>query len=176
MRYSNTIRRGAISAFILFHVVAIVCWSVPLNTLLFTAVDKRVATYMNWSGLYQSWGLFAPNPTNFNCRLDAETTYRDGRASTWRFPAPQDFGYVRRYFKERIRKWANDSLRMDANAALWPDAALYIARANNDGANPPVTVKLIRKCAAIAPPESSQAEPWQQDVFFVYSVKPGDLQ
>lgn len=175
MRYSNTIRRSAISAFILFHIVAIVSWSVPMNSLLFTSVKNKVAPYMLWSGLFQSWSFYSPDPWNLNRRLAAEITYRDGRMGVWQFPVPQDFGYVRRYFKGR---WLslNEMVPRDELAVLWTDAARYVARLHNDTNNPPVTVKLVRKWSEIAPPESGRAEPWQQNVFFVYSVKPGDLQ
>lgn len=131
---------------------------------------------MFWSGLYQNWALFAPNPLSVNSRLEAEVIYRDGRTSVWKFPLPQDFGYFQRYFKERYEKWGNQAVRLDQNAVLWPDAARYIARLNNDGKNPPVTVKLVRYWSQIAAPRSGEPEPWNQYVFFTYSVKPEDLQ
>ncbi len=138
-------------------------------------MNGRLAPYMYWSGLSQGWGMFAPEPLSVNSHLEAEITYRDGRASVWKFPMPQHFGYVQRYFKERDRKWATDYVRQDANAVLWPDAARYIARRNNDPKNPAVTVKLVRYWSQIAPPKSGQPEPWNRYVFFTYTVMPGDL-
>ncbi len=171
----GTTKHLLISAFIVFHLISIICWAVPLNTVLFTAVRNKVAPYMFWSGLYQSWGLFAPNPTSDNSRLEAEITFTNGQKQLFKFPLPQNFGYMQRYAKERHRKWANDALRMDSYAALWPDAARYIARLNKDLGNPPVTVKLIRNWSDIPAPGSGQAETWHHFMFFNYSVTANDL-
>ena len=169
-------KRTVISAFLLFYIVAVVSWSMPPSTLLFIDISKKLNTYMRWAGVAQFWAMFAPQPLNLNIRMEAEVTYRDGHKNIWRFPDPPSFGYFRRYFEERYRKYSADNLREDKNAAIWPDAARYIARLNNDPGNPPVTVKLVRNWSEIAPPGSYKAEPWHQFVFFTYPVKPGDLQ
>jgi hypothetical protein len=130
---------------------------------------------MLWSGLSQGWALFAPDPESVNAYLVARITYRDGQKKFWKFPMPQDYGYYRRYFMERQRKWSSDNLRMDYNSALWPDAARYVARLNNDPNNPPVTVALVRHWSDIAPPASGQPETWSEYTFFTYSLLPGDL-
>jgi hypothetical protein len=134
-----------------------------------------IAPYMVWSGLTQGWALFAPDPQYINVYLEAQITYRDGQKKIWKFPMPQDYGYYRRYFMERERKWSSDNLRLDSNAFLWPDAARYVARVNRDPNNPPVSVALIRHWSFIAPPRSGKSEPWNQYTFFTYSVLPGDL-
>ncbi|MGH9703525.1 MAG: hypothetical protein ACRD4K_09130, partial [Candidatus Acidiferrales bacterium] len=129
------------------------------------------------AGLTQGWSLFAPNPTNSNCRLSAEIQHEGGSTNTWNFPLPQDFGYS--YFLERDRKWANDNLRMDRNSALWPDAARYVARINDDSSHRPVAVKFFRICIDIQPPGvKTAANPpaGKPENFFTYQVKPGDLQ
>jgi hypothetical protein len=65
---------------------------------------------------------------------------------------------------------------LDRNSFLWPDAARHIAWLNNDSANPPVRVALIRHWSFIAPPKSNQPETWNQYTFFTYTVTPKDLQ
>ena len=172
----RTSARLAISAFVLFHIAALLAWTLPSNSLLIGAFDHAIAPYMYLSGLDQSWSLFAPNPMSLNTRLEAEITYADGRMSIWKFSYPQDYGYFRRYYMERYRKWASNGVRLDQNSALWPDTARFVARLNNDGRNPPVNVKLIRYWSFIAPPQSGKPEPWQRFVFFTYSVQPRDLQ
>lgn len=130
---------------------------------------------MAWSGLTQDWNLFAPEPSSINAYLVAQITYRDGQKKAWNFPMPQDYGYYRRYFMSRRLRWSSDNLRMDKNAVLWPDAARYVARVNNDPKNPPVTVELVRHWSLIAPPMSGQRETWSESTFFTYTVLPGDL-
>jgi len=129
---------------------------------------------MEWSGLTQGWALFAPEPAAMNAYIVAQITYRDGQKKFWKFPMPQDYGYYRRYFMARRLRWSMDNLQQE-NAALWPDAARYVARVNNDPNNPPVSVALIRHWSFIPPPMSGQPETWSQSVFFTYTVSPLDL-
>lgn len=173
-------RRILISAFLLFHIVAILSWSLPLNSLLVAEIKQKVTPYMLWSGLFQVWDMFAPEPPMLNAYLEAEVTFRDGRTAIWKFPRMQELGYVERYFKERYRKWANERVRADANAALWPDAARYVARQYSTPGNPPVRVRLIRHWSDIAAPprpgETAVPAVWRRYVFYTHFVNPGDLQ
>jgi len=175
-----TRRHALISGFILFHCIAIACYAIPINSLLVTDISRLIGPYMVWTGLVQSWTLFAPEPFSINTRLEAEITYRGGATRIWQFPSPQDFSYAERYLKERQRKWAVDGIRLDMTAPVWPDAARYVARLNNiDPAEPPVTVRLVRYWSDIVLPEAGRArppEPMHRYVFFSYSVTPQDLQ
>jgi hypothetical protein len=170
------IQRVAISAFILFNLVAILCWALPVDTKLFPAVNRHTSIYMNMAGLTQGWSLFAPDPPDSNCRLGAEITHDDGSTNLWNFPVPQDYGHS--YFLERDRKWANDSLRLDRKSVLWPDAARYIARINDNPMHHSVSVKLLRNCEPIPVPGAkplAAPNPPKPVVFFTYAVEPGDL-
>lgn len=174
----DKLRRRLVSAFIAFNLFAITCWCVPLQSPLLSRIRSGMLPYMRWIGLFQSWDMFAPNPSNLNNYVGALVKFRDGSSRLWNFPRMENLGYVDRYFKERYRKYANDNLRLDADSALWPDAARYIARVNNQPSNPPVQVSLIRYWSVIPPPgpygEYTEG-PWQQFVFYRYSVVPGDL-
>lgn len=168
-------RRVFISLFLLFHLFVILVWAFPANPAPIRFARFLVGPYMNWSGLFQNWNLFAPDPQSVNAYLDAEITCRNGEKKIWKFPMPQDYGYYRRYFLSRQLKWSADNLRQDRLSPLWPDAARYIARRNNDPANPPVAVKLMRHWAQVPPPMSGEPETWNTYTFFRYSVAPGDL-
>jgi hypothetical protein len=169
-------KRWLISAFIAFHLLAVLCWAFPSNSLLVGGVKKLVTPYMLWAGLFQSWDMFAPNPRSLNIYVTAEITYANGQRRVWEFPRMEKLGLVDRYFKERYRKWANDNLRLDENARLWPDAARYIARLNAEPGNPPVEVRLKRSWQQIPGPTSNMAAPiWFHYAFFTYRVAPGDL-
>ncbi len=173
----SKVKRIALNIFIVFHLSLIVCWAVPVNTRLFLVARPVIAPYMQWSGLAQGWNLFAPNPLSLNSRAEAEITYRDGQTELWKFPRPQDFGYIKRYTMEREHKFSFDSLQNDRFVILRPDAARYIARLNNTKTdNPPVTVTLVGYRSQIAPPGSGLPEPWKRRVLFTYSVQAGDLQ
>ncbi len=169
-------KRIAISAFLLFHIVAITCWSIPLDSPLLVACRNLIRPYFLWSGLFQSWDTFAPAPKSLNSYVDAVVIYKDGRTRLWKFPRMEQLSLTRRYFEERYRKYV-ETLKEDANVALWPDAARHIARLNDNPSNPPQIVMLIRHWSDIVPRAdgSYTPEPWHVQIFYEYNVKPTDL-
>jgi hypothetical protein len=170
--------RYVIGAFLAFNLFAIVSWCVPIDSPLISACRNVVRPYLVWSGLFQKWDMFAPDPSKLNCYVGAQIVRRDGQSELWMFPRMENLGVVDKYFKERYRRFANDSIRRDLNAPAWPDTARYIARLNNSEANPPVAVNLVRYWSEVPPPTPTGAYapgPWQQYVFFRYQVAEGDL-
>src|SRR5579885_1922238 len=172
-RYLGSVKRIAISAFLLFHIVAIVCWCVPLDSPLIAAFRGAIRPYFQWAGLFQGWDMFAPTPKSANSYIDAAILYRDGHTKTWQFPRMEQRSLAERYRKERYRKFT-ENLQKDANAPLLPDTARHIARLNNDGANPPEFVILVRHWSDIVP-ASHGAELWRTQILYSYSVQPKDL-
>jgi hypothetical protein len=168
---SGRLARIVITAFLLFNLAAIASWAVPVNLLFVSRFKDSVRPYMLWSGLFQSWEMFAPDPRSTNVYVEAWLTYQDGKTSVWSFPRMEQLGYYDRYQKERYRKWANDSLRLDSNSALWPDAAAYIARLNNRPGDPPRSVRLVR-CWSDIPAPGQPRNFWRKYVFFTYNVPP----
>jgi hypothetical protein len=172
------VKHAAISAFLLFHIVAITCWCIPVNSALISNVRDFVRPYMLWSGLFQGWDMFAPTPPNVNAYIEAAVIYKDGRTQSWKFPRMEQLGLVERYYRERYRKFT-ENLRQDANAGLWPDVARHIARLNNhDTSNPPAIIILVRYWSEIAAPGANTPGRGrlQGHIFFEYNVKPEDLQ
>lgn len=175
---AGRIARILISGFLAFNLFAIVSWCVPLDSPLLSVCRNAVRPYLLWTGLFQKWDMFAPEPSRLNCYVGAQVVFRDGHSALWTFPRMENLGIVDKYFKERYRRYANDSIRRDDNAADWPDAARYIARLNSSPSNPPVAVNLIRYWSVVPPPTadgSYQPAPWEQYIFFRYTVAPGDL-
>ena len=127
--------RGAISAFILFHLIAITCWAAPTNFWLVVRVKDLVRPYMLWSGLFQSWDTFAPNPPNVNSYVKAVVVTQDLHIHVWAFPRMEELSYSERYRKERYRKFAEVMLQAN-NAAILPDVAKHIARSFKGHASP----------------------------------------
>ncbi|HZU25125.1 MAG TPA: hypothetical protein VFA04_06360 [Bryobacteraceae bacterium] len=171
-------RKIAVNLFILFHVVAISLWSLPLPNWVVGGFRDAIRPYMLWSGLFQSWNMFAPSPMALNGYVDAEVIFADGQTKSWAFPRMEQIGLFERTYRERYRKYVNEYLRFDKYSALWPDAARYIARANYRPSNPPIAVILYRYWSEIGPPRPDGAfapGPWNRYRFFLYAVKPGDL-
>lgn len=178
---SRTMRAGwmkriAINIFLVFHLTAIFCWCVPVNSPLLPVVNNLVRPYFIWSGLFQSWDTFSPAPKAVNSYVEAIVLYEDGTTRTWAFPRMEQLRLADRYFKERYRKFV-ENLKEDANAPLWPDAARYIARLNNNGPSAERMVLLVRYWSAIVPQNNNAdaAAQWSEHVFYGYNVQPEDL-
>jgi hypothetical protein len=169
--------RLASSIFLLFHIAAITVWCTPSDSALIVACSEFIRPYMVWSGLFQSWDTFAPNPKSANSYVVASVITKDGHVHPWNFPRMEQLSFTERYYKERYRKFA-ENLQADNNAAMWPDVARHLARLYASPANPPEIVLLIRYWSDIPPPGNglyhSQAP--RGNIFFEYRVKPEDLQ
>ena len=167
----------AINVFLIFHILAITCWCLPIgNNELISLCKEQVRSYFLWSGLFQAWDMFSPLPKSANTYVEANIIYKDGSRATWSFPRMEQLSLTNRYFKERYRKYA-ESLASEANDALLPDAARRIARLNSTPSHPTRTVILVQKWSRIVPRADGAyvPEPWDQHVLYGYGVKPEDL-
>lgn len=151
--------RYGISSFIVIYGIAILSWSVPRPSKLQEAVSDFFKPALLFSGLWQCWDMFAPEPLSVSSHLEAEVTLASGEVKTWVFPRVEDFQGFEKYTKERYRKWANDRIRLDEYSLAWPDTARFVARQFKDPANPPRKVRLIRYWTQIKLPENGVAGP-----------------
>ncbi len=170
------VRQIAISAFIMFHLLAIVCWCVPMNSPLLDVCRQLIRPYMLWSGLFQSWDTFAPQPKLENDYIQAAVITHDGHTNIWTFPQMEQLSFLQRYSKERYRKFS-EAARETKNAALWPDVARHLARLYRSPGNPPEIVILIRYWSGIPPPvgPSERGGPQRANILIEYSLTPEDL-
>lgn len=166
----------AINAFLIFHILAIACWCLPINSALILECREFLRPYFLWSGLFQSWDMFSPNPKSVNSYLEALVIYKDGSTENWTFPRVQLLDFTERYYRERYRKY-EENLVEPEHAAMWPDAARYIARLHRNAPAAPQTVMLIVRWSNIVQRDDGTLErtPWDAHVFYSYTVKPEDL-
>ena len=143
-----------LNIFIIFHLAAFAIWSCPLEFEIRTAFVHLITPYMLWSGLWQGWDMFSPDPLRVNSHLEALVTFRDGTQATWVFPRMDKLSYFDRYLKERYRKWSSSYVRLDAYSYLWADTARYVARNYYNPSNPPKEIKLKRFWMEIPPPSA----------------------
>ena len=108
--------------------------------------------------------------------MDAVVVFKDGSTKVWAFPRMEQLSLTDRYLKERYRKFV-EVLKEDAMAPLWPDAARFVARLNNDPRDPVKTVQLVRHWSENMPRIDGEyvAAPWRAYPFSLYTVKPEDL-
>jgi hypothetical protein len=172
----HRLKNLGISAFILFHIVAITFWCIPIDSPLIPLCRNLVRPYFLWAGLFQSWDMFAPIPQSANTYIDAVVVYRDGSKKAWTFPRMERLGWTDKLFKERYRKYADYLAREDTEALL-PDAARHIVLLTSAPQNQVTLVMLIQHWSFIVPqPDGSYVpEPWEQHVLLGYGVRPEDL-
>jgi hypothetical protein len=158
----DAVRRGVISAFILFHLVAIACVGIPLQSL--AGAKELFMPYMRWSGLFQSWDMFAPEPQRMNSYLKAVVITTNHHLKVWSFPRMEELSYWQRFRQERYRKFA-EVLPQPIFAPVWPDVARHVAGFFADPADPPDKVMLIQFQSEI-PPAGGQEQPARPNVFY----------
>lgn len=160
--------QGAISGFILFHLIAIACWALPLNFSPVKDVREFVRPYMLWTGLFQSWDTFAPDPKAINSYLEAVAITQNRKQKVWVFPRMEQLGYGARYREERYRKFA-EVLPQRSLSAMWPDVAQRVTRLFDDPSDPPAVILLIQFQAPIQPWMKQGVEPaLKPNIFYEY--------
>jgi hypothetical protein len=130
---------------------------------------------MLWSGLFQSWDTFAPNPPNANSYVKAAVVTQDHHIHVWAFPRMEELSYSQRYFKERYRKFSEVMLQ-PGSAAILPDIAKHIARSFNSPTDPPEKVLMVQYQTDITPGMDKTRAPTPKEfAFYDDYVQPEDL-
>jgi len=84
-----TVKRLAVSAFLIAHLAAVLLWNLPACPL-----KLRMATtcgaYLLPLGLWQHWGMFAPDPVKDTATLEALVVDARGLLHEYAYPAMQD--------------------------------------------------------------------------------------
>ncbi|HXP07179.1 MAG TPA: hypothetical protein VN828_01725 [Acidobacteriaceae bacterium] len=174
-RDANTVRRAAINIFILFHLVAITCVALPWNLPITSTVKDLVRPYMRWTGLYQTWDMFGPDPERVNSYVKSVLVTQDHHMRVWSFPRMEELSFGERYEKERYRKFL-EVLPQTQYALLWPDVARHLARSLNNQSDPLDKVMLIQFQSEIRPGVDDSHEPTPRpNVFYDDYLQPGDL-
>jgi hypothetical protein len=165
--------RVAINIFILFNLIVITCWALPLDISPLQEVKKIVRPYMLWTGLFQSWNFFAPNPKAVNSYIEAVAITQNHKQKVWVFPRMDLLSYSQRYREERYRKFA-EVLLDRKNANLWPDVARHLAPMFQSRTDPPVMILLIEFQAPIQPSAGNTSGPIPKpDIFYEYFLSEG---
>ena len=171
---TQTFRRGVISVFILFHLVAITCVALPWNLPITGSIKDLVRPYMRWTGLYQTWDMFGPDPEKVNSYVKSVIVTQDHHMRVWSFPRMEELSFGKRYEKERYRKFL-EVLPQTQFALLWPDVARHLARSLNGQADPSDKVMLIQFQSEIRPGvDDSHAPTPRPNVFYDDYLQPGD--
>ena len=85
MAWRWTARRSVISAFVIFHLSALMIWTVP-NCAIKSQFQSPYRYYMLPLGLWQWWAIFAPDPIRNTTNLNAEIMDAKGCGILTEFP------------------------------------------------------------------------------------------
>ena len=191
-----------VKLFVGFHVFMVVVWTLPSaapaiasgsvpatvgnvlshpgDFLLKANSDFRYGTplkhYLLYSGLWQYWDMFAPNPTNMDYWYDSVVTYRSGAKRVVPYPRMYSYPVQERYFKERYRKFI-ERINDDVND-VWkrPTFAQRMALIGfTDPNDPPVKVELRRHFRRLAGPEKPLPAGYQTYTFHAQIVDQAKL-
>jgi hypothetical protein len=155
-----------LSSGLLFTVAAIIVCNMP-NSALTDQLNRSVRPYVNFTGIYQDWSVFA-NPRTISAYVFARVDYSDGNSSV--YPMPAGWGLAA-YTDYRWIKF-EEHLRPDTGEWHWPAYARYVAEQTRDEGRDPVRVALIRRWAETLPPgPGPEHGPWHEFTMFVMPVK-----
>src|SRR5438874_2588471 len=85
-----TARRVAISAFVVVHMSATLVWVMP-GCPIRGRCFNLASYYILPLGLWQYWGMFAPDPMSHTFTLEAEVVDANGLRSRFVFPKLADY-------------------------------------------------------------------------------------
>lgn len=170
-----TAREALISVFILFNVLALAVVLFP-ECPVRTTVLPIFQPYLLGTGLFQSKGVFVPNPKRYNVTLHALIVYSNGTAVKWQSTDLRKFDPFTRFKKGRFRRW-DDIISNSPPSSRWlHDTAIFIARSvPYDEKNPPVEVELIRHRTEIPLPDAPPAAITSDDPLYRCRVRKEDL-
>ncbi|MCG9894045.1 MAG: hypothetical protein MH204_01040 [Fimbriimonadaceae bacterium] len=105
----------------------------PLDWLLAGAAGLRnsswspVRHYMSFTGLWQAWDMFAPNPASIETWFRAEVTTVGGKTYEADYPRMAEMNLIDRFMKERYRKYT-ERVRGEEHAGRHPSLARFLVR------------------------------------------------
>lgn len=131
------------------------------------AVAPRLRPAMVATGIFQPWGLFAPNPMTIEVRTYAVVTFEDGTSTTW-FPSDER-NNIDSNRNERWRKWEG-RIRENRNAELWDETARHVVhRFEVDGVSV-AEVDLVRRWSQIPSIDQQPTDRiYEQFIFYRWS-------
>jgi hypothetical protein len=104
MAWRWTARRWALSAFVLFHLSAIVMWTMPFCAFK-TQFQSPYRFYVLPLGMWQWWAIFAPDPIRHTIVLNAEVVDAHGMRHNFEFPRIAELPWWQKYGRYRNPKF-----------------------------------------------------------------------
>lgn len=127
---------------------------------------RPFTSYLRTVGLYQTWNLFAPNPTTTAVSVEAKGTFANGSSFHWAFPQRPSADLVSEILWERSRKF-QERIRQDKNRFMWDDFAFRLSGRIGSPDNPVQEVMLIRRWSDVQRPFGHDAPAPEKEFVFL---------
>lgn len=180
--FLHQIKKTIILTFFTLNVGIMVVDGLPDQSKLGESFMKAVQPYQALTMLYQPWAMFAPNPMNTNAFIEADLTFEDGSAGTWKMPRPLLITGPRKVLTaDRYRLLGQETLLPNQNEAVWFDVSRFITRevmANERSGKNRIlkTITFKRFSSRIVPPPEAPLIPhgtlssnYDVETIFVYT-------
>lgn len=154
-----TWQRLAISAFLMAHLGAVLIWNLP-RCAIRDRLSPTVANYLLPLGLWQYWGMFAPDPPRHGLRLEAVVTDRRGLAQNFAFPKISDYGPLAAMPRVRHAKFSSLTGEEQADAQRTVAARHAVRQLNIAEENFPVHVELHYAIQEVPAPGGPEPDPF----------------
>jgi hypothetical protein len=154
-----TLKRLAISAFVVAHLSMVTLWIVPPCALKSLCLNSMVY-YMMPLGQWQYWGMFSPDPVKDTVMLEAVVLDAKGLLHTYSFPTEQDWSVWGASLHYRHSKYAANCSLKEEFKAQREFAARYVTRQLKLPEDAfPVEVQIMYKVKPSPPPGGPLPDP-----------------
>ena len=158
MGWAGRWRRLGVSAFVVAHLGATVVWVMPACPIRERAFPW-VAPYILPLGLWQYWGMFAPDPVRETVTLEADVVDTRGLRFRFAFPKLADYSKWQAVPRFRHSKFAMNLLVPDVQSQREVAARHAVRQLALPAEAFPVDVHLVYQVRNAPPPGSPPVDP-----------------
>lgn len=144
--------------FIAFYVYTTTLWLCPPSDMKVVLLTP-VRDVFNYTGLWQGFGVFGPQPRKQNFHVTANIYYADGRKGEWAFPRVDQMNHWDKLFAEHSRQYSIEFLTWQQNAFLWEPFSEWLLKQQQKQGLHPVKIELVKHWAYTPPPSEGLGKP-----------------
>ena len=156
-------------------IVLYLCWawavSAPGNSFLAQEAARLAGRASVWIGLWHSWEMYTPYPSQSSLYLSAVLTYEGGIRDSWEAPAVGHLNPLRGFLLMRFSRY-EDSICSSDFESFRPGLCAYLARHVADNSRILTAVDLVCDYVPIKPPFGEQPdEPLEPEQEVLHSMQ-----
>lgn len=156
--------RAVISGLVIVTLLVIVVANLPPSAIK-RELTRVADPYIGAVGIYQVWGVFAPDPLRTSFDVEARVRYEDGTEGTWR--PPHGWPFPDSYRDVHWIRW----LEIPGRPSFDEPAARWLARELATDGKQPAQITLIQRSQGLLPPgRTPDRTPVKEKVLFTYDV------